>query len=139
QLRIGIVLGARGGALAMMLPPFKMCIGGPLGDGRQWMSWIHIDDLVGLILHAIHTESLEGPLNGTTPSPVTNLEFSRTLGRVLGRPAVLTMPGPVLRLLKGEFADILLTGQRVVPKKAEASGFKFRFPQLEGALREILA
>jgi uncharacterized protein (TIGR01777 family) len=138
QLRSGIVLGPRGGALARMIPPFKMFLGGPLGDGRQWMSWIHIDDLVGIILHAIRTASLSGPVNATAPAPVTNAEFSRALGKAMGRPAAIPTPAAALRLLLGEFADVLLTGQRVIPRKAEASGYRFRFPQLEPALRDIL-
>ena len=137
-LRIGIVLGAGGGALARMLLPFRLGVGGPLGSGKQWMSWIHLDDLVSLILLALRTESLRGPVNATAPEPVTNKEFSRTLGRVLRRPAFLPTPGFPLRLLLGEFADVLLTGQRVLPRKAEAAGLQFRFPQLEPALRDIL-
>lgn len=136
--RIGIVLGSGGGALAQMLFPFKMGVGGPIGDGSQWMSWIHIDDLVNLFLHAIEKSGVSGPLNATAPEPVTNREFSKTLGRVLKRPAFLPTPPFALKLAFGEFADILSTGQRIVPAKALASGFQFRYPSLEGALRNIL-
>ncbi len=114
-------------------------LGGPLGDGRQWMSWIHIDDAVGLLLHAVRTEAVTGPLDVTAPTPVTNLEFARALGKVLGRPASIPTPTAVLRMALGEFAQSLVTGQRVLPRKAEASGYRFRFPQLEGALRDALA
>jgi len=138
ESRTGIVLGPRGGALTRMLPPFKMFVGGPLGDGRQWMSWIHIDDLVGAFLHAVKTAGLEGPVNATAPTPVTNADFSRILGRVLYRPSALPMPGVVLRGILGEFAEVLLEGQRVLPRKLEAGGFRFRFPDLETALRDIL-
>ncbi len=137
--RLGIVLGQRGGALARMLPFFKMFLGGPLGDGRQWMSWIHMDDAVGIVLHAARSGNVAGPANATSPSPVTNLEFVQTLGRVLARPASVPTPAPALRFLLGEFADVLLTGQRVLPKKVEAAGYRFRFPELEVALRDILA
>jgi hypothetical protein len=139
ESRTGIVLGPRGGALSRMLPPFKMFVGGPLGDGRQWMSWIHIDDLVGTLLHAVKTEGLEGPVNATAPTPVANAEFSRILGKVLSRPSALALPSFVLRGLLGEFAEVLLGGQRVIPRKLEVSGFRFRFPDLETALRDILS
>jgi hypothetical protein len=137
-LRVGIVLGLGGGALAKMLLPFRMGLGGPLGSGRQWMSWIHLDDLAGMIEHALSNASICGPLNGTAPRPVTNREFSRTLGRVLRRPAVLPMPALALRLVVGEFAEILLKGQRVVPQRALETGFRFRFADLEPALRDLL-
>lgn len=137
-LRIGIVLGVGGGALKKMLLPFRLGAGGPIGSGRQWMSWIHIDDMVGLILHALSTENLTGPVNATAPQPATNRKFSSTLGRVLRRPAFLPAPGFALRLALGEFADILIEGQKVLPAKAEASGYEFRHPELEEALRDIL-
>lgn len=137
-LRIGIVLGKDGGALKKMLLPFRLGLGGPLGNGRQWMSWIANDDLAGLIIHAIQCDSIAGPLNGTAPEPVTNRDFSKALGRSLGRPAFMPMPGFALRLLVGEFADILLTGQRVVPHKALQSNYKFKFPRLQEALQAIV-
>jgi uncharacterized protein len=137
--RMGLVLGPRGGALARMLPFFKMFLGGPLGDGRQWMSWIHVDDALGILLHAVRTEALDGPVNATSPNPVRNAEFARTLGAVLGRPSGIPTPPAALRLLLGEFADMLLAGQRVLPRKAEAAGYRYRYPLIETALREILA
>jgi uncharacterized protein (TIGR01777 family) len=137
-VRIGVVLGPGGGALGKMLLPFRLCLGGPLGGGRQWMPWIHREDLVGLLLHAAKADGLRGPVNGTAPSPATNREFTRALGRAVGRPAVLPAPGFALRLLLGEFADILLHSQRALPRAAEASGFRFGFPSLEAALRDCV-
>jgi uncharacterized protein (TIGR01777 family) len=138
RLRIGVVLGPGGGALKPLLLAFKMFAGGPVGNGRQWMSWIHRDDLARLFIHAARTESLKGPVNGTAPHPVRNKEFARTLGRVLHRPALLPAPRLGLRLLLGEFADVLVTGQRVLPRKALESGFAFQYPELEAALRQVL-
>ncbi len=138
-LRIGIVLDAAGGALAQLLPAFRWFVGGPVGSGRQTMSWIHIADLIGLILHALETESLSGAVNATAPHPVTNQEFATTLGRVLGRPAFLKTPGWVIKCVLGEAADVVLKGQRVLPAKAEESGYPFKFPFLEDALRDLLS
>jgi uncharacterized protein (TIGR01777 family) len=137
-LRVGVVLGQGGGALAKMLLPFRLGAGGPLGSGRQWMSWIHIDDMVGLIIHALDNGDLSGPMNSTAPTPVTNREFSKTLGRVLRRPAFFPAPGFALRIVVGEFANVLLEGQKVLPRKAQASGYEFRFGELEPALRDVL-
>ena len=137
--RIGIVLGPRGGALARMIPFFKVFLGGPLGEGRQWMSWIHIDDAAGILLWAARNEGLSGPVNVAAPEPVTNADFARALGRALGRPSAMPTPAPALRLLLGEFAEFLLTGQRVLPRKAEAAGYRFRFSLVEPALRDVLA
>ena len=139
NLRIGVVLSASGGALARMLTPFRLGLGGPLGDGRQFMSWIAIDDLVGIIGHALADPSLAGPLNAVAPGTVTNREFTRTLGRVLRRPTLLPMPGTVARLAFGEMADaLLLSSARVRPARLLESGYAFRFPDLEGALRHVL-
>ena len=139
SLRIGIVLGAGGGALQKMLPPFKLGIGGPLGSGKQYMSWIALDDVVGAIHHAIVTESLRGPANAVAPHPVTNAEFSRTLGKALRRPAVFPVPPFALRLLFGELADeALLASTRVEPVRLLGSGYRFRYPKLDGALRHVL-
>jgi uncharacterized protein (TIGR01777 family) len=138
MIRIGVVLGASGGALAKMLLPFKFGAGGRLGSGRQWMAWIHVEDLVALFLFAAGTKGVSGPINGVAPVPVTNAEFTRTLGGILRRPAVLPAPGSMLRLALGEFADVLLGSQRVLPAAAEMAGYTFRHPRLEGALREIL-
>lgn len=138
-LRTGIVLGKEGGALLKMLTPFKMGLGGPLGSGRQYMSWVHIDDEVGAILWAIDNAKIKGPLNLTAPAPVTMNEFARTLGRVLHRPAFFPVPGFILKLLLGESAEILLTGQRVFPKKLIESGYRFRFQSLQDALKDLVA
>jgi uncharacterized protein (TIGR01777 family) len=138
-LRIGLVLGASGGPLGQMLLPFELGLGGRLGEGWQWMSWIHRDDLVALIAHAIADPTIRGPLDATAPHPVRNHDFARGLGRALGRPAILPVPAVVLRLLLGRMADeILLSGPRVLPAKAVASGFAFRYPTLDAALAEIL-
>jgi len=138
-LRIGLVLGASGGMLARLLLPFECGLGGPMGSGRQWMSWIHLDDIVGLILHAIATETVQGPMNGTAPEPVRNADFARGLGHALRRPALLRLPAFVLRLAFGEMADhLMLQGQRVLPKQAEETGYQFLYPTLPEALREIV-
>lgn len=139
QIRTGVVLSAEGGALQKMLPPFKLGLGGRLGSGRQWFPWIHIDDIVGIIRHAILTSSLKGPVNGAAPEAVTNAEFTRKLGSALHRPAFLPVPEIALRALMGEMADALFVSQRVVPKAALTSGYEFRYPELAGTLRDLLA
>jgi uncharacterized protein len=136
--RTGVVLSPQGGALAKMLPPFRLGVGGPVGGGRQWVSWIHLDDVVGALLLCLDDERVSGAVNLTAPNPVTNAELSRTLGRVLHRPAVLPVPGVALRLLYGEMATIVLTGQRVIPARLEELGYGFRFAKLEPALRDVL-
>jgi uncharacterized protein (TIGR01777 family) len=139
RLRIGLVLGTEGGMLARLLLPFEFGLGGRIGDGRQWMSWIARDDLVGLIAHVIATPSLSGAVNATAPIPVDNATFARVLGKVLHRPAILPLPGAPLRLALGDFArELLLGGQRVLPAKALASGFRFRHETLSSALDEII-
>ena len=139
QLRFGLILSSSGGALEKMLLPFKMGAGGRVGSGRQWMSWIALDDAVGAIHHALTCDSIEGPANVVTPSPVTNAEFTRTLGRVLKRPTVFPLPAFGARLAFGELAEeLLLAGQRVRPEKLQRSGFEFSWPELEGALRHVL-
>ena len=138
-IRTGIVLGAGGGALQAMLMPFRLGLGGPSGSGRQWMSWIHIDDQCGLILHAIDRADVSGVINVTAPNPVQNRQFAKTLGNALNRPAVLPAPAFALRLLLGEMADaLLLTGQRVVPRNALATGYRFAHPFLDDALNRII-
>jgi uncharacterized protein len=138
-LRTGIVLGAGGGALARMLPAFALGLGGPMGSGRQWVSWIHLDDVVGLIIHAIAVETVRGPLNATAPEPVRNADFAQALGRALHRPAALPVPGFVLRLAFGRLADeVLLGGQRVLPQQAQQTGYQFLYPTLGEALKEII-
>jgi len=139
RLRSGLVLSPGGGVLGRMLPAFRMGVGGPLGSGRQWMSWISIDDCIGAIHHALMTEGLSGPVNATAPNPVTNQEFAATLGRLLGRPAMLPVPATALRLVFGEMADgALLAGARVLPERLLQSGYQFRHTQLEEALRFVL-
>jgi uncharacterized protein len=137
RLRTGIVLGVDGGALQKMLPPFKAFVGGRLGSGRQWMSWIHVDDLVGLIIHAIQ-KTVSGAVNGTAPNPVINTAFTRELAAALHRPALFPAPAFALKLMLGEMSEILLGSQRVLPKAAESTGFHFAFPELAPALRSIL-
>jgi len=139
SLRIGLVLGVEGGVLGRFLMPFEFGAGGPIGSGRQWMSWIARDDLVRLIVHVIVTPSLSGAVNGTAPAPERNRAFGHALGHALHRPAFLPLPALPLRLLGGDFArELLLGGQRVLPGKAIASGFAFRHPRLEEALKEML-
>ena len=137
QVRVGVVLDKNGGALAKLLTPFKMFVGGPVGSGKQYMSWIHHDDMVGLFLFALDTSAAVGPINGTAPNPVPNCDFSKTLGKALHRPAILPTPGFALKLLLGEAADVVTNGQRVLPRKALALGYTFRYPTLDGALAEI--
>ncbi len=137
-LRTGLVLERDGGALARLLLPFRLFVGGPLGDGRQGWSWIHRADWVEAVRFLMERPDAQGPYNLTAPQPVSNAEFSRTLGRVLGRPAWLPVPAFALRLVFGEGADFLLTGQFVLPRRLLEAGFTFRYPDLESALRAIL-
>ena len=137
-LRTGLVFDRNGGALPTIARPFRWGVGGPLGSGRQYMSWIYLDDWVGLVLWALERDSIVGPLNLTAPAPVTNNEFSRVLANELGLPAVLRAPAPALRLVLGEMADaLLLGGQRVLPRKAEDAGFTFRFAHLSPVLHAL--
>jgi len=136
-IRTGVVLGDEG-ALQQMLLPFKLGLGGKLGSGNQYFSWIHILDHVRAVQHLIDNDSLTGPFNLTAPTPVTNKTLTKTLGKVLRRPTFMTVPGFALKLVMGEMAHILLTGQRVVPHKLEESGFKFKYSELEQALNQIL-
>ncbi len=138
-LRTGIVLDKAGGALAQMMMPFKMFVGGKVGSGKQWMSWIHNEDEVGLILFALDHSEISGPLNACAPNPVTNREFAAALGAALGRPSFFPTPGFMLRVMVGEAAEIITTGQRVFPKKAQAAGYVFKFKGVEAALRDLLA
>ncbi|RPJ54183.1 MAG: TIGR01777 family protein [Acidobacteria bacterium] len=139
-VRTGIVLSTRGGAFPRLLQPFQWFVGGPLGMGQQWMSWIHIDDEVDVIRFASETEALEGPVNATAPTPVTNLHFAKELGHLLGRPSLLRTPAFTLRTALGrEMADeLLLTSQKVMPAKLQKHGFQFRLPTLAEALKELL-
>jgi uncharacterized protein (TIGR01777 family) len=139
HLRFGIILSPKGGALAKMLPPFRLGLGGRIGNGRQWMSWIALDDAIGSIYHALSTETLSGPVNAVAPNPVTNGDFTKTLGRVLWRPTVFPMPAFMARLAFGEMAnDRLLGSTRVHPKKLVESGYRFLYADLERSLRHLL-
>jgi uncharacterized protein len=139
HLRIGLVLGTDGGFITRMLTPFEFGLGGPLGSGRQWMSWIERDDLVRLIAYVIAKSDLSGPINATAPIPVTNLKFTEELGRRLHRPAIFRIPGSLLRRLGGDFAsELLLGGQRVLPNRALSHGFVFRYQTLRSAFEAIL-
>jgi uncharacterized protein (TIGR01777 family) len=137
--RSGVVLYKNAGALPRMALPFKFFIGGPLGSGQQYLSWIHRDDWTAMVRWALANASVTGPLNATAPNPVTNREFAQTLGRVLGRPAVMPAPAFALRLALGEMADLVLTGKRVFPDKAQSLGFDFRYATLDEALRAVYA
>ncbi len=140
MLRIGMVLGREGGALGRMLWPFRLGLGGRLGDGRQWMSWITLDDLVALILFALTRDSLRGPVNAVAPNPVSNTEFTRALGAVLHRPTIFPVPAFAVRTLFGEMGkELLLASNRAIPEKALASGFQFRYPELRAALEDVLS
>ncbi|CAC9627187.1 Cell division inhibitor Slr1223 (YfcH in EC), contains epimerase/dehydratase and DUF1731 domains [uncultured Gammaproteobacteria bacterium] len=138
-LRTGVVLGKNGGALSKMLFPFKMCLGGIIGHGKQWMSWIHIDDLTGIILYCINHDNLKGAINGTSPNPVTNKEFTKTLGMTLKRPTIFPMPAIVVKLLMGKMGEeLLLAGKKITPKKVLNAGYKFTYKTLEEALTNIV-
>ncbi len=137
--RTGLVISKRGGLLKQLLLPFKLGVGGPIAGGEQFMSWIHIDDEVGLLLWALDNDRVSGIVNATAPNPVTNRELSKALGRALGRPAVMPVPGPVLDLMFGsEFGHVLRGGQRVVPRRATDLGYSFRFTNIDSALADLL-
>ena len=138
RLRIGIVLDQGGGALKLMLPPFKLGFGGWLGSGNQWMSWIHRDDLVQLILFSLDHELMKGAVNAVSPLPVTNKAFSLVLAQVLKRPCLFPVPAFALKILMGEMSEMLLTGQRIVPRKAQENGFSYQYSDIRRALEEIL-
>lgn len=137
-LRVATVLGKDGGALKPMLVPFKLGIGGRFGGGKQWMPWIHLDDVVSLYVFAAENGSAEGPLNAAAPEAVTNEQFTKTLGSILGRPTFIPAPRFALQAVLGELAGFVLSSQKVIPEKTERAGFKFRFGQLERALRAVL-
>ena len=137
--RLGVVLSPEGGALGTTLPIFKLGGGGKIGKGDQWVSWVALDDVVGSIVHALTNESVEGPVNVGSPNPMTNAEYTKVLGKVLGRPTVLPLPAPAARIVLGEVADaLLLASQRMEPARLKDTGYAFRYPQLEGALRHLL-
>lgn len=137
--RLGIVLSPKGGALGTTLPIFKIGVGGRIGSGRQYWSWVALDDVVGSILHSLTNESVSGPVNVGSPNPMTNAEYTKVLGRVLGRPTILPLPAPAARIMLGEVADaLLLASQRMEPARLKETGYTFRYSQLEGALRHLL-
>ena len=136
--RTGVVLSPDGGALEKMLPPFKLGVGGPVAGGQQYIPWVQLDDVVGALLFALDSESADGPLNVTAPEPVSNKDFSKALGRALHRPAVLPVPGLAIKLLYGEMATIVTTGVRAVPKRLLELGYRFKQPDLDGALKKSL-
>lgn len=138
-VRTGVVLDAEGGALAKMLPPFKAGIGGPVGSGKQYLPWIHLDDLVGIYMAAIDNPTFEGPVNASAPEPVTNKAFAKALGRAIGRPAIAPVPAFAIKLLYGEMSQIVLHGVRMVPGRAAELGYVFKHPDLDEALRDTLA
>jgi uncharacterized protein (TIGR01777 family) len=139
KVRTGIVLDADGGALAKMLPPFKAGVGGPIGGGKQYMPWIHLDDIIGIYMAALDSPSFAGPINASAPNPVTNKEFAQALGRALHRPAVAPIPGLTIKAMYGEMAQIVLKGVRMVPARAAELGYEFKHPELDEALADTLA
>jgi uncharacterized protein (TIGR01777 family) len=138
SLRFGVVLGKDGGALAKMLPPFKLGVGGRLASGQQWMSWIHVDDVIGLIQFSLENSAARCPMNATSPHPVTNAEFTRDLAAALHRPAIFPVPRFALKTLFGEMAEVILGSQRVIPQATQSAGFQFQYPELKPALARLL-
>src|SRR4051794_18669439 len=139
KLRNGVVLDRRGGALKQMLTPFRLGLGGPVAGGRQWMPWIHMDDAVGMALSAIDDAASGGPVNITAPAPVRNREFSKALGRALHRPAIAPVPKLALKVMFGEMGEVVATGQRVVPRRAQQLGYQFQHPEIDEALRAAIS
>jgi uncharacterized protein (TIGR01777 family) len=137
-VRTGFVLAADGGGLPKLVAPARLGAGGPIGGGRQWISWIHVEDEVGILLWALDTPSVRGPVNAVAPNPVRQRDLAAALGRVLGRPALLPTPSIAPRLLLGEAATVILEGQRVVPRVAQEGGYRFAFTEIEPALRDLL-
>ncbi len=137
-VRTGVVLDQHGGALKRMLLPFRMGLGGPIGKGQQWFSWIHLSDMVNLLVYLIDNKKISGPVNAAAPYPVQNIEFAKVFGRVLKRPAFLPVPAFMFKILLGEASELLLEGQKVVPKKIQTFGFQFQYPTLQQALGAIL-
>jgi uncharacterized protein (TIGR01777 family) len=136
--RFGIVLGKTGGAVGQMIPAFKKFVGGPLGSGKQWFSWIHMEDLLNAFIFVFENQAIHGPVNFCSPNPVRNRDLAKALGKVLWRPSFLTTPGFMLKLVMGEFGSVLLEGQRVIPAKLLKHGFRFRYSEIVGALQEVV-
>jgi uncharacterized protein len=139
RTRTGVVLAPDGGALAKMLPFFRLGLGGPIGGGRQYVAWVHLEDVVGALLLCLDQADARGPVNLTAPVPVTNAELSRALGHALGRPAILPVPALALQLLYGEMSQMVTTGQRVIPERLRGLGYRFRHPEITEALEDVLA
>lgn len=137
-LRTGVVLAGKGGALAKMVPPYRLGLGGPLGSGEQMMSWVHLDDMVGIIEHLLVTPECQGPYNATSPYPVSNQMFSKSIAKTLGKPHIVRVPAWVLKLALGEMSEMLLTGQAVLPERIQAAGYRFRYPAVVDALKACL-
>ena len=138
-LRFGIVLGKEGGALKQMIPMFKWYLGSPLGNGKQWFSWIHIKDLANIFLYLMEEQDISGPIDCTSPQPVRNIELTKALGGVLGKPTFMpAIPAVAMQMVMGEFGSILVKGQKVLPKRLLEKGFRFRFPEIRGALQDLL-
>lgn len=138
QIRTGLVLSNEDGALKQMLPAFKMFFGGPLGNGKQWSSWLHIDDIVAIYLHALENVSISGPINAVSPNPITMNEFAKALGKVLNRPSLFSVPKFMLKIIIGEAAEVVIGSQKVIPDKLIKNGYKFKFTKLEDALKDLL-
>ncbi len=138
-MRFGIVLGKNGGALAKMIPAFKLFVGGPIGNGLQWFPWMHLDDLMAAILFAIENQEVSGPVNFCAPNPVRNRDLAKSLGEILNRPAVMPAPSFMIRLVLGEFGDVLLSSLRIVPDKLLSYGFEFKYPDIKDAIRAVVA
>lgn len=138
QIRTGLVLSNEDGALKQMLPAFKMFFGGPLGNGKQWSSWLHIDDIVAIYLHALENVSISGPINAVSPNPITMNEFAKALGKVLKRPSLFSVPKFMLKIIIGEAAEVVTGSQKVIPDKLIKNGYKFKFTKLEDALKDLL-
>jgi uncharacterized protein (TIGR01777 family) len=138
HVRVGVVMGKEGGALPKMLTPFKLGMGGKLGSGRQWMPWVHVDDVVGIMLHGATNDQVQGPINATAPGAATNAEFTKALGKALGRPTIFTVPATIFKLMVGEFAQIVLSSQRISPRVAQQTGYRFAYPEIGPALQAIL-
>ena len=138
-MRFGVILGPNGGAMAKLVPAFKMFVGGPLGDGNQWFPWLHLDDLMAAILYVLEHPEISGPLNFCAPNPVRNRELARALGEVLNRPAIMPAPAFMIRIAMGEFGDVFLGSQRIVPEKLLNHGFSFRYPEIRDAIEAVVA
>ena len=137
-VRVGVVLDKEGGALAKMWTPFKMFVGGKVSNGKQWMSWVHHEDIKGIFLHALDND-VSGPLNGVAPNPVRNKEFTKAFGKALGRPTIFPIPRFMLRLMLGEVADVIATGQKVIPKRTQEVGYTYKFPHIAEALQDVVS